>query len=127
MTLMPWGPELSGRRLGHANYGEVGCVIGKCVRTAALSGDGRDVDDLAAVALRYHPSGGSLGTEVRAAHFDANDAVEHRGFEVDAWRPVRSDAKRGVVHQDVEPAEFADGLLDHPLDLGFVCYVDDEG
>src|SRR5438552_542477 len=80
---------------------------------AALARAGRDVDDLARL-LGHHRGDGGAGAEERPGQIRLQDqAPIVRGDFVDR----SADVGAGVVHQDVEPPERIERLLDKRLGL----------
>src|ERR1700676_1489687 len=112
--------EFGAPAFGHAAEGELAGVVGGAVGSAAETGGGGNVDDVAALA-GDEVFGGFPGHEHGAGDVGGEGGFEALEIEVDE---VLEDAAAGVVDQDVEFAEF---LQDFAIGALYVFLVGDVG
>ena len=109
-------------RLNHTDDGHLGGVVQHMVPHAQQTrGDGAHQDQ-AAVVLQVLPGG--LADEELRARVQVEDVVEL--LLGDLLRLVPG-FRAGVAHDDVDLAERLLGVLEQPLDLGFLRYVGLDG
>jgi hypothetical protein len=98
-------------------YAALGCGVGGA-QDASLEGQkGGDLDDLASPLRDHHPRR-CLGQEEQGLQIDLDHIVPLL-LAIVQRRLAMDDA--GVVDEDVEPAELADGAVDHLVQLGDRC------
>src|SRR6185437_7398321 len=112
--------ELHGSGFGHGAHGALGRIVAHMHhRLADHAGDRRQVDDAAAAVLLHLPHGGG-GAQEHAGAIHGYQAVPDAAFQQVVHRAA---ADAGVVHQDVQPAEFRDGGGDHRVPPGLIRHV----
>ena len=120
------GPRTRGERFGDDVDGGLGGGVGDAGATAAVAGDGGDVDDRAFAGGAHVRRGGAAAVE-DAAQVGAEDVVPDfvgDGIEVVVGDEVGHGA---VVDEDLEGAELVDGGLDEALAVGVVAEIGPDG
>ena len=109
-------------RLGEPDDGELRRRIARGERAAGLARDGRDVHDGPPPRAR---SSGSAAWVTRTTPFTLT-AIMRSNCASDSCSNGPPDQDAGVVHDDVEPAQAGDGLLDDPAGVGGLGDVADD-